>query len=650
MHTLTKKRMKAGAIALGAAVLMVASSYAQKVSADLSQEVTAVGQPVQLNISVTGATGARVPAQVKVDGLQIDFAGRSEQINIINFQKTVSSIYTYLITPSRTGDFNIPPIEVLINGQRYKTAQLTLRVGNNSGGVPVMPGVPVQPGQSNRARSLQAQMQAQMQALTQFMNQQGMPAPQTQQSQQQSSRSQQQAPDDESEVAYGDLIIPKTSAYVGEVIPVEIRFYFNANYPTQLMNHPDFGGDGFTVMDFSKPTQREQEINGVPYNVVIFQTAITAVKSGPLEIPPAKIEGRIQVPARGSSQDDFFSGFFGGQGFGTSAREMTVSTKPSKIEIKPLPKEDRPEDFSGAIGQFSLDAKATPKKVEAGEPVTLSVKVAGRGNFNAITAPTLADAENWRSYPPNEKFTPSASDPIGYNGEKVFEYTIVARNDATLTPAPEFSFFDPAVGKYVTLKAPPIAVVAKGSAAATQPTVTAQVSATPTPQAATPTPAAAAPVAKSSDLVTSFRRGHFQPTLTNPAFLGVNGLVALALLTLLGLGLLRAAASSEASQRAARLREARRILHSAEDPNKSAEEFFALAADFVTARLTVAGGTGSTRDMLESSRVSSENRGAIHALLDQADEARYAAGHGVSLDRETRHTYIQQLKKFDAQV
>ncbi|MBN8709272.1 MAG: hypothetical protein BGO12_13195 [Verrucomicrobia bacterium 61-8] len=648
MHTLTKKRMRSGAIALGAAFLMAASGYAQKVSADLSQEVTAVGQAVQLNISVTGATGARVPAQVKVDGLRIDFAGRSEQINIINFQKTVSSIYTYLITPMRTGDFNIPPIEVLINGQRYKTAQLTLRVGNNSGGVPVMPGVPVQPGQSARARSLQAQMQAQMQALTQFMNQQGMPAPQTQQSQ--PSQGQSPPPDDEAEVAYGDLIIPKTSAYVGEVIPVEIRFYFNANYPTQLINQPDFGGDGFTVMDFSKPTQREQEINGVPYNVVIFQTAITAVKSGPLEIPPAKIMGRIQVPARGSSQDDFFSGFFGGQGFGTTAREMTVSTKPSRIDIKPLPKENRPEDFSGAIGQFSLDAKATPKKVDAGEPVTLSVKVAGRGNFNAITAPTLVDAENWRSYPPNEKFTPSASDPIGYNGEKVFEYTIVARSDATLTPSPEFSFFDPAVEKYVTLKAPPIAVVAKGSAAAAPTTATAQVSATPTPQAAAPTPAATVPTAKTSDLVTSFRRENFQPTLTNPAFLGVNGLVALALLALLSLGILRAAASSEASQRAARLREVRRILHSAEDPNKSAEEFFALAADFVNGRLAVAGGMGSTRDMLESSRVSSEIRTAIYSLLDQADEARYAAGHGVSLDREIRHTYIQQLKKFDAQA
>jgi hypothetical protein len=384
--------------------------------------------------------------------------------------------------------------------------------------------------------------------------------------------------------------------------------------------------------------------------VVIFQTAITAVKSGPLEIPPAKIEGRIQVPARGSSQDDFFNGFFGGQGFGMTARDMTVSTKPSKIDIKPLPKDGRPDDFSGAIGQFSLDAKATPKKVDAGEPITLSVKVAGRGNFGAITAPTLLDAENWRSYPPNEKFTPSASDPIGYNGEKVFEYTIVARNDATLTPTPEFSFFDPAVEKYVTLKAAPIAVVARGSSTATQTTTVQAASSSPTPQAATPAPATPAPAEKVVDLVTSFRRGAFLPTLTDPTFLTVNGVVALALLALLALGILRAVASSDASQRAARLREVRRTLHAAEDPSKSAEEFFALAADFVHGRLSIAGGQGSTRDMLESSKVSEETRTAIYALLNQADEARYAATHGTSLDREARHTYIQQLKKFDAQV
>ncbi len=107
----------------------------------------------------------------------------------------------------------------------------------------------------------------------------------------------------------------------------------------------------------------------------------------------------------------------------------------------------------------------------------------------------------------------------------MFDYTIVARNDATLTPTPEFSFFDPAVEKYVTLKAAPIAVVAKGSSTAGQTTTvaSAQTSASPTPQAATPTPAAPAPVQKNSDLVTSFRRGAFQPTLTNPTFLGVNG-------------------------------------------------------------------------------------------------------------------------------
>ncbi len=253
---------------------------------------------------------------------------------------------------------------MLINGQKYKTAPLALRVGTGSGGFSGGQ------GQQGRARSPQSQVQAQMQALMQFMNQ-GMQPPQPQQAQAQpmpQPQGRQPSGNDDGEVAYGDLIIPKTSAYVGEVIPVEIRFYFNANYPTQLRDHPDFGGDGFTVMDFSKPTQREQEINGVPYNVVIFQTAITAVKSGPLEIPPAKIDGRIQVPSRGSSQDDFFSGFFGGQGFGSTARDMTISTKPSKIEIKQLPKDGRPDDFSGAIGSSPWTRRPLRKRSRRANP------------------------------------------------------------------------------------------------------------------------------------------------------------------------------------------------------------------------------------------------------------------------------------------
>ena len=127
--------------------------------------------------------------------------------------------------------------------------------------------------------------------------------------------------------------------------------------------------------------------------------------------------------------DDFFGGFFGNMMSSGDIRQITVPTQSAKLDVKPLPKEGRPDDFSGAIGQFSLQTSAAPKQAAAGDPISLNVTVSGRGNFDAMGSPVLLEADGWRTYPPGEKFEASPSDPIGFNGEKRFEYMLVARED-----------------------------------------------------------------------------------------------------------------------------------------------------------------------------------------------------------------------------
>jgi BatD DUF11 like domain len=612
-------------IALVCALLLLpVLAFAQKVTADLSQEVTAVGQPVQLNISVVGGRGAQVPNQLNVPGLDVRFAGRSEQVNVVNFQMTVSAIYSYLVIPTQTGDFVIPAIPVTVGGRTYKTSPLTLRVGGNSGGVPVMPALPVQPSQPSPGQQYPT---AQMP--------QGRPTPARQ----------------NGDPAFGDLIIPKKTAYVGEIIPVEVRFYFSEAYPVRLADRPSFSGDGFTVLNFSKPVQREQEVNGQMYNVVIFQTAITPVKPGSLEVTPANIEAQISMPDSGQQggQDDFFNNFFNGSGFGMQAKQVTVSTKPQQVEVKPLPSEGRPDDFSGAIGQFSLQASASPKKAEAGDPITLSAVISGRGNFESLSAPTLADSENWKSYPPSEKFDPSPKDPIGYNGQKTFDYMIVARQDATLTPSPEFSFFDPAVEKYVTLKAGPIAVAAKGSAGVTPPATVAAASAQPTP-APTAAPAATPPPASTDLLATDFHPASFEPFIFSNKFLISNGVIAAAWLAFLLFGLGRAAANSSMAQKSARRRETRRLLQRTDDLSATPEQFYQGAETFIRARLAPEESSLDTRELLTRSTLPVDTKEKIGAILDRADERRYSTSSLAHLGADERQAIIQQLKSFDEQL
>ncbi|HEY5705485.1 MAG TPA: BatD family protein [Terrimicrobiaceae bacterium] len=603
---------------------LIGTGVAQQVEAELSQDYTEVGQPVRLNISVTGARGAQVPQVLKIDGLDSRFIGKSEQMqwqmNGGRVSSTSTSIYSYLILPLREGGFTIPSIPVAVGGKTVKTSPLTLRVAGAQG-VPVLPAIPVPQGQSRRG------------SVSPVPPPQSAPPSQGSQS--------------DERIAFGDLIIPKKTLFVGEVVPVELRFYFNTDYTVRLSAPPSFSGEGFTVLPFSKPIEKQQEVDGQIYNVVIFQTAVSAAKAGSLEISPATLGSEIQPPGRVPfGRDDFFGGFFGNIMPPGDVRDITVRTQSAKLDVKPLPREGRSEDFSGAVGQFSLQASATPKQAAAGEPVSLKVTVSGRGNFNAMGSPVLLEADGWRTYPPGEKFEASPSDPIGFNGEKRFEYMIVAREDQSKTPVAQLSFFDPSLEKYVTLKSPAIQVAAKGAA---DPPVVAAATPAPQPQA-TPS-AVTTPVQNESLLASNFSPASFASFAHDRRFLITNGVLAVAWSAALLLGLGRAVTVSSFARQSAARRESRKLLHKMEDPGCGPEEFFNMAEEFVSSRLTSNGARSDVRELLENSGISDDTKAAVRAVFNRHDERKYSASNlQLKLDAGERKQILDQLKSFDHEL
>jgi hypothetical protein len=611
--------------ALGLILFGLAGTAAsQQVEAELSQDSVGVGQPVRLSISVTGARGAQVPQQLSVDGIDARFIGKSEQMQWQmkggGVNSTTTSIFNYVIVPLRQGDFKIPPIPVTVNGKTVKTSALTLHVTAGQS-VPVLPAIPVPQSQTGRRNtSPQASPQT-------------APSPR-------STRA------EEKKIAFGDLIIPKKTVYVGEVVPVELRFYFDAGYPARLPDRPSFSGDGFTVMRFSKPIEKQQEVNGRLYNVIIFQTAISAAKTGTLEVSPASLESQVQVPTRAPSGfDDFFGGFFGSMMSG-DIRQMTVSTQSAKLDVKALPKAGRPDDFSGAVGQFSLQASATPKQAAPGDPISLNVTVSGRGNFDAMAPPVLSEADGWRTYPPGEKFEASPSDPIGFNGEKHFDYMLVARQDQSKTPIAQLAFFDPSLEKYVTIKSTPIEVAAKGMAE-----TTAVAAATPVPQPQPTPPPASTPAQEERLSASNFSPQSFSSFAYDRGFLIVNGALAAVWSIALLLGLGRVVVGSSFARESAARRSSRKLLHKMEDPKCSPQQFFEIAEEFVSSRLKSNGAHSDLHELLETSRASDQTKAAVRTVLYRHDELEYAAkAAGAKLDFAERKQIVDQLKSFDHEL
>ncbi|MDA0577305.1 MAG: SH3 domain-containing protein [Verrucomicrobia bacterium] len=138
--------------------------------------------------------------------------------------------------------------------------------------------------------------------------------------------------------------------------------------------------------------------------------------------------------------------------FGTTTFQSTRSTPvtPVAVTVIPLPTAGRPDDFSGAIGQFTLDLDATPTDLAVGDLVTLTMTIRGNGRLAGVTSPTLDHPDAFKTYPPQQ-----AADAAP--GTVRFEQTVIPQStNAVATPAARFTFFDTTAGVYRTLLAPPV--------------------------------------------------------------------------------------------------------------------------------------------------------------------------------------------------
>ena len=171
--------------------------------------------------------------------------------------------------------------------------------------------------------------------------------------------------------------------------------------------------------------------------------------------------------------DPVFQQLMGGQAGFSQPRELTVATAPLHLEILPLPKEGRPVSFTGAVGQFDVDAIVSNPRPSPGDPLNLIVKIGGKGNFKGMGPPVLTETNGWRSYPPGDKF--DSTDDLSYAGVKSFDYTLIAQEPKSASPGCEFSYFDPVTAKYMTLATKPLPVTASPGSVAPAPSTSSSV-------------------------------------------------------------------------------------------------------------------------------------------------------------------------------
>lgn len=177
-----------------------------------------------------------------------------------------------------------------------------------------------------------------------------------------------------------------------------------------------------------------------PFIVFTWDTTVYGKATGPFDFGDIVIAWTYPVQVR--------RGFFGRIEHVRSPRKLRVVPQFPSLEIKRVPFQGRPPEFSGAVGKFSISTTATPTRVPVGDPITLTLVIRGDVPLDRLRAPRLEHVEAL-----TKDFEISGESLAGElkRGRKVFSQTIRAlREEVGQIPPIPFSAFDPETKQYVT--------------------------------------------------------------------------------------------------------------------------------------------------------------------------------------------------------
>ena len=251
----------------------------------------------------------------------------------------------------------------------------------------------------------------------------------------------------------------KKKVYQGEQILLTYNIYYTIPI-SQLSVSKSPSYSGFWTKDITENDGSLQQsstvIDGQQYNVATIQEIVLfPQKTGNLIIDPLDLTclAQIRQQRKRTQGYDPFEDFFGDI-MGTSYTNVRkdIKSQPITIEVEPLPTANKPDSFQGAVGQFTFTSKIDKSELKVNEAFTLTLTVSGKGNIELLELPKPVFPPDFEVYDPKISTTVK-NNALGIYGSKKGEYIIIPRvsGDFTLDDI-EFSYFNPSLKKYETLK------------------------------------------------------------------------------------------------------------------------------------------------------------------------------------------------------
>ena len=377
-----------------------------------------VGESFLMQITVMGSTDAERPDLSVLEGFDVEFAGgsnnSSQSVSIVNgkYSRIVKKeyVFTYRLTPRRAGVLSIPSFTIKVDGKNLKTNALAINV---------------------------------------------------------------RAPEETEEFKLR-LRLSKKNCYAGETVILSVVWYLREDVNSFHFTAPFLETAAFDIekpevkLDkrkkyFRVPIGGEEFIalkssgtlEGESYATLEFELALIPKRSGIFTIPKFIVSCET---GGGFGGDDFFNDFFS-RGFRSRERKrkFVVPSNSPTLSVKELPKEDRPADFAGYVGEYRIYASASPTEVDVGDPITLLVTLEGSDYMENLNLPPLVE---FGEFLKNFKIPSERAVGVIKDGKKIFTQTIRAKNHmVTRIPPIRFVSFDTAKERYLTVESDPIPLV-----------------------------------------------------------------------------------------------------------------------------------------------------------------------------------------------
>ena len=369
-----------------------------------------LGESVELRMKFDDVQNMPAPQIPPRDGFDTQYYGPSTMMQFINGKMSRSVTHVYSLRPLKEGQYHLGPFAFSYNGDRYVSNEITLTVESSG----------VSRGNQNVV-----------------------------------SGSAQVGDVSLDDYVYLTMEVEKKKVYVNQIVPVIIKLYIN-QFSVREIQFPEIAHEGFSVADFDKPKQYREIVNGEYFDVVEFNTNIFATRTGEFSLGPAELECSLLLK-RGSGRrrtstfgdffgDDFFDNFFASY----DKKPITVKSSDIKFNVLSMPSEGKPRDFKGTLGSYNFTASISPKEVRVGDPITVTMKVEGKGNLNTVMLPQIESLDGFKTYDPHVTTSESG---------KTFEQILMPLDEnVSAVPVITFSYFDVELGEYKTIKKGPFPI------------------------------------------------------------------------------------------------------------------------------------------------------------------------------------------------